>query len=86
MESSSTRYSGAWRSSLLFPAVPDLNPHTSHTHDAHHQDGFLKSIPALLEGYMPAFAGLPLFFLRLATDVDWESERECFETLAREIG
>jgi DNA mismatch repair protein MLH1 len=35
---------------------------------------------------MPAFAGLPLFLLRMATDVDWEGERECFETLSREIG
>lgn len=50
------------------------------------QDGLLKSIPALLEGYMPAFVGLPLFLLRMATDIDWESERECFETMSREIG
>ena len=27
-----------------------------------------------------------MFVLRLATEVNWESERECFDSLAKEIG
>ena len=33
-----------------------------------------------------SITGLPLFVLRLATEVNWESEQECFESLAKEIG
>lgn len=29
-------------------------------------------------------AGLPKYILRLATDVNWRKEQECFETFARE--
>ncbi|XP_013398053.1 DNA mismatch repair protein Mlh1-like [Lingula anatina] len=28
--------------------------------------------------------GLPMYILRLATEVEWDTEKECFETFARE--
>ena len=49
------------------------------------EDGNLHSIPDLLEGYIPYFGGLPIFLLRLATEVDWDDEQTCFENLAEEI-
>lgn len=44
------------------------------------QEGRLCSIPYLLENYFPALEGLPMFILCLATEVNWDIERECFET------
>ncbi|KAI8384686.1 putative DNA mismatch repair protein mlh1 [Radiomyces spectabilis] len=49
------------------------------------EDGHLKSLPMLLRGYIPTMDKLPMFLLRLGTEVDWETERGCFETLAREL-
>ena len=49
------------------------------------EEGNLHSIPDLLEGYVPFFGGLPIFLLRLATEVDWDDEQTCFENLAEEI-
>lgn len=48
------------------------------------EDGNLCSLPMLLENYIPPLQALPMFILRLATEVDWESEEECFRTFARE--
>lgn len=45
----------------------------------------LTSLPILLEGHKPEPDGLPRFLLRLAWHVDWTSERECFQTLSREL-
>jgi hypothetical protein len=50
------------------------------------QDGHLETLPCLLEGHLPCFAHLPLFCLRLAVEVEWESEKECFLTIAKELG
>ena len=49
-------------------------------------DGTLATLPALLEDYTPNFGGLPLFLLRLATEVDWTSEKECFQGITEELG
>src|SRR5579872_820276 len=38
----------------------------------------------MLNRYIPALEGLPMYVLRLATEVEWDSERECFETFASE--
>ncbi|XP_078052967.1 DNA mismatch repair ATPase Mlh1 [Augochlora pura] len=46
--------------------------------------GNLKSLPVLLEKYFPYEAGLPLYILRLATEVDWSAEKHCFKTFCRE--
>ncbi|XP_033324905.2 DNA mismatch repair ATPase Mlh1 isoform X1 [Megalopta genalis] len=46
--------------------------------------GNLKSLPVLLEKYFPYEAGLPLYILRLATEVEWSAEQSCFKTFCRE--
>ncbi|PIK36731.1 hypothetical protein BSL78_26435 [Apostichopus japonicus] len=46
--------------------------------------GNLCTLPLLLDNYIPPFEALPMFVLRLATEVDWESEDECFRSFARE--
>ncbi|KAJ8917366.1 hypothetical protein NQ315_002390 [Exocentrus adspersus] len=46
--------------------------------------GNLCSIPILLDNYVPDPAGLPMYILRLATEVNWEEEKECFRTFAKE--
>ncbi|KAH8355292.1 hypothetical protein KR093_010510, partial [Drosophila rubida] len=47
-------------------------------------DGQLESLPALLPQHMPSRAQLPVYLLRLATEVDWEEETQCFESFCRE--
>lgn len=49
------------------------------------QNGNLHTIPQLLEGYIPFFGGLPIFLLRLATEVNWDEEETCFQNLAEEL-
>ncbi|XP_002735708.1 DNA mismatch repair protein Mlh1 [Saccoglossus kowalevskii] len=48
------------------------------------EDGQLCTLPLLLENYIPPLAGLPMFILRIATEVDWDSEKACFESFAKE--
>ncbi|KAK2702009.1 DNA mismatch repair protein Mlh1-like [Artemia franciscana] len=44
----------------------------------------LVTIPMLLDDYTPPVEGLPMYVLRLASEVQWDSEKECFETFCRE--
>ncbi|EDW74685.2 uncharacterized protein Dwil_GK15817 [Drosophila willistoni] len=44
----------------------------------------LESLPALLAKHMPSITQLPLYLLRLATEVEWEQEAQCFESFCRE--
>uniref|UniRef100_A0A1I8P724 DNA mismatch repair protein S5 domain-containing protein n=1 Tax=Stomoxys calcitrans TaxID=35570 RepID=A0A1I8P724_STOCA len=46
--------------------------------------GYLESLPSLLAQHMPSKTFLPIYALRLATEVEWETEEECFETFCRE--
>ncbi|XP_039592376.1 DNA mismatch repair protein Mlh1 isoform X2 [Polypterus senegalus] len=48
------------------------------------EEGNLTGIPLLLDNFIPALEGLPLFILRLATEVNWDDEKECFESFSRE--
>ena len=48
-------------------------------------EGELISIPLLLKGYTPSLAKLPRFLLRLGPEVDWTSEKECFDTFLRKL-
>lgn len=36
------------------------------------------------EGFLPDLDGLPLYLLRLASEVDWSNEKECFLNFCRE--
>ncbi|CAM9906549.1 unnamed protein product [Discosporangium mesarthrocarpum] len=49
------------------------------------EDVVLTTLPVLIEGHSPIPEGLPLFLLRLATEVDWTEERACFEGTATEL-
>ncbi|ERF71723.1 hypothetical protein EPUS_05595 [Endocarpon pusillum Z07020] len=49
------------------------------------EDGELKSLPLLLKGYMPSFAKLARFLVRLGPFVDWTDEQECFQTFLTEL-
>uniref|UniRef100_F6UF19 DNA mismatch repair protein Mlh1 n=1 Tax=Ciona intestinalis TaxID=7719 RepID=F6UF19_CIOIN len=49
------------------------------------KDGMISGIPMLLKQYNPPLHGLPTFVMRLATEVDWESEKSCFDTVCKEI-
>lgn len=48
------------------------------------KNGNLKSLPLILDKHVPEMSELPMYILRLATEVEWDSEKECFETFARE--
>lgn len=37
-----------------------------------------------LEKYLPEMSALPLYILRLASEVNWEKEKDCFKTFCRE--
>ncbi|KAJ3398140.1 DNA mismatch repair protein, partial [Chytridiales sp. JEL 0842] len=50
------------------------------------ENGFLMSLPVLLREYRPNLDKLPDFLLRMAVEVNWESEKECFEGVCRELG
>uniref|UniRef100_A0A2M4BGC7 Putative dna mismatch repair protein n=2 Tax=Anopheles marajoara TaxID=58244 RepID=A0A2M4BGC7_9DIPT len=48
------------------------------------RDGYLESLPVLLDSYLPSVVFLPMYVLRLATEVEWDEEQECFRTFCRE--
>ncbi|XP_067417031.1 DNA mismatch repair protein Mlh1 isoform X2 [Emydura macquarii macquarii] len=48
------------------------------------EDGNLTGLPLLIDNYVPPLEGLPMFILRLATEVNWDEEKECFESLGKE--
>lgn len=47
-------------------------------------DGRLEQLPLLLENHAPSMAHLPMYVLRLATEVNWDEEQPFFETFSRE--
>jgi DNA mismatch repair protein MLH1 len=47
--------------------------------------GCLQSLPELLPNYIPPLIDLPFFLLHLGTDIDWESEQTCFESIALQL-
>ncbi|XP_037321227.1 DNA mismatch repair protein Mlh1 [Pungitius pungitius] len=48
------------------------------------QDGNLTGLPLLLDAYTPIMEGLPMLILRMATEVNWDNERDCFRDLSKE--
>ncbi|NXP55565.1 MLH1 protein, partial [Heliornis fulica] len=49
------------------------------------EEGNLTGLPLLIDNYVPLLEGLPMFILRLATEVNWDEEKECFESLSKEL-
>ena len=49
------------------------------------EGGHLCTLPLLLTDYVPFFGKLPLFLMRLATEVDWDTEENCLDGICREI-
>ncbi|XP_051772882.1 DNA mismatch repair protein Mlh1 [Ctenopharyngodon idella] len=47
-------------------------------------EGNLTGLPMLLNNYTPAMEGLPMFILRLATEVNWDREKDCFHDFSIE--
>lgn len=48
--------------------------------------GDLLSLPIILEGHTPVMAHLPNYILNLALCVDWDNERQCFDTFSKVTG
>ncbi|XP_034465197.1 DNA mismatch repair protein Mlh1 [Hippoglossus hippoglossus] len=48
------------------------------------QEGNLRGLPLLLDKYTPVMEGLPMFILRLATEVNWDNEKDCFRDFSKE--
>uniref|UniRef100_A0A8C1SUP2 DNA mismatch repair protein MLH1 n=1 Tax=Cyprinus carpio TaxID=7962 RepID=A0A8C1SUP2_CYPCA len=48
------------------------------------EEGNLTGLPMLLDNYTPVMEGLPMFILRLATEVNWDQEKECFHDFSIE--
>ncbi|XP_037533890.1 DNA mismatch repair protein Mlh1 [Nematolebias whitei] len=48
------------------------------------EEGNLTGLPLLLDRYTPIMEGLPMFVLRLATEVNWDEEKDCFRDFCRE--
>uniref|UniRef100_F6XAN3 MutL homolog 1 n=1 Tax=Callithrix jacchus TaxID=9483 RepID=F6XAN3_CALJA len=48
------------------------------------EEGSLIGLPLLIDNYVPPLEGLPIFILRLATEVNWDEEKECFKSLSKE--
>lgn len=48
-------------------------------------EGNIVSLPLLLKGYTPDLDKLPHFLLCLGTRVDWQREKQCFETILQEL-
>ncbi|XP_065087436.1 DNA mismatch repair protein Mlh1 [Ochlerotatus camptorhynchus] len=48
-------------------------------------EGMLVSIPIIVDDYIPSMAYLPMLILRLATEVEWDEEKECFHTFCKEM-
>jgi DNA mismatch repair protein MLH1 len=49
------------------------------------EEGELCSLPLLMKGYTPSMVKLPQFLLRLGPYVDWDSEKDCFQSFLREL-
>jgi hypothetical protein len=49
-------------------------------------DIYLEALPILLNGYEPSPAGLAIFLLRLAMEVNWNDKEPCFCGICCELG
>lgn len=47
--------------------------------------GELETLPVIVRSYVPLMSHLPLFLIRLACEVDFEVEKECFASIFKEL-
>ena len=43
----------------------------------------LTGLTLLLDDFCPWFGGLPVYIVRLATEMDWDKEMLCFDTFCQ---
>lgn len=48
-------------------------------------EGMVDSLPLLIHDFTPNLDKLPLFLMRLGPQVNWNNERECFDSFLREL-
>ncbi|KAL0860969.1 hypothetical protein ABMA27_009500 [Loxostege sticticalis] len=48
------------------------------------EEGELLALPLLLDGHTPFMGALPTYLVRLVTEVNWDSEKECFDSFSRQ--
>ncbi|KAL7034711.1 hypothetical protein ACKWTF_008070 [Chironomus riparius] len=48
-------------------------------------DKGLESLPIIIPDYAPVFGHLPMFIVRLAADVNYDDEKECFKNICSEL-
>jgi len=48
-------------------------------------DGLVENLPLLLRDYTPNLDKLPSFLMRLGPQVNWTSEKECFDSFLHEL-
>ncbi|CAG4978872.1 unnamed protein product [Colias eurytheme] len=48
------------------------------------ENGELLALPLLLDGHTPFMGALPTYLVRLVTEVNWDSEKDCFDTFSRQ--
>lgn len=44
----------------------------------------LENLPLLIENHLPAMGGIGNYLIRITTEVDWDDERNFFESFSRE--
>ncbi|XP_018013384.1 DNA mismatch repair protein Mlh1 [Hyalella azteca] len=59
-----------------------LEDYFSITIDEH---GNLCSIPYLIDDFVPTMTGLPMLVVRLTTEVNWDTEEDCFRSICQEL-
>ncbi|XP_020531791.1 DNA mismatch repair protein MLH1 isoform X1 [Amborella trichopoda] len=50
------------------------------------QEGNLQKLPVVLDQHSPDMDHLPQFVCSLSNDVNWDTEKECFQTIAAVLG
>lgn len=48
-------------------------------------EGGLETLPSLIQSFMPLLSRLPLLIIRLATEVNFDDEKECFKAICQEL-
>lgn len=48
-------------------------------------EGNISALPQLIPGYVPVMQLLPMFLLRLTTEIDWSAEAPCLKGICKEL-